>query len=53
MGRANDPPVFKAFDKMMKGKGMSEADGKQFEEIMKGYHDLLEHGRREIYTIEG
>lgn len=22
-------------------------------EIMEGYHDLIEHGRREIYTIEG
>lgn len=26
---------------------------KEFEEIMKGYHDLIDHGRREIYTIEG
>ena len=28
-------------------------DAKEFEAIMKGYHDLVEHGRREIYTIEG
>ena len=28
-------------------------DMKQFEEIMKGYHDLLDHGKREIYKIEG
>ena len=28
-------------------------DMKEFEEIMKGYHDLVDHGRREIYTIEG
>jgi hypothetical protein len=28
-------------------------DAKEFDEIMKGYHDLVDHGRREIYTIEG
>ena len=27
-------------------------DAKEFDEIMKGYHDLVESGRREIYTIE-
>ncbi|HJU72236.1 MAG TPA: hypothetical protein VJ717_00710 [Gemmatimonadaceae bacterium] len=32
--------------------GESE-DMKEFEEIMKGYHDLVDSGRREIYTIEG
>jgi hypothetical protein len=26
---------------------------KEMEAIMKGYHDLVDHGRREIYTIEG
>jgi hypothetical protein len=41
------------FDDMMAGRGMSEADGKEFENIMKGYHDLVDHGRREIYKIEG
>jgi hypothetical protein len=25
---------------------------KEFEAIMKGYHDLVDHGRREIYNIE-
>ena len=25
---------------------------KEFQEAMKGYHDLLDHGRREIYMIE-
>jgi hypothetical protein len=33
--------------------GQGEEDAKEFEEIMKGYHDLVESGRREIYTIEG
>lgn len=26
---------------------------KRTEDIMKGYHDLVDHGRREIYKIEG
>ncbi len=25
---------------------------KEFQDAMKGYHDLIEHGRREIYTLE-
>jgi hypothetical protein len=25
---------------------------KEFQEIMKGYHDLVENGRREIYKLE-
>ncbi len=33
--------------------GQDEEEGKEFEEIMKDYHDLVESGRREIYTIEG
>ena len=40
------------FDDMMQGKGMTEELMKQFEEIMKDYHDLVERGRREIYKIE-
>ena len=27
-------------------------DAKEFEAIMKGYHDLVDYGRREIYNIE-
>jgi len=41
------------FEKMMSGAGVSEADGKEMENLMKGYHDLVDHGRREIYKIEG
>jgi hypothetical protein len=33
--------------------GESSDDAKEFEDIMKGYHDLVDHGRREIYKIEG
>ena len=46
-------PSMKAFEEMMQGQGMSEEAGKEFEEIMKGYHDFVDHGRREIYKIEG
>jgi hypothetical protein len=27
-------------------------DVKEFQDVMKGYHDLVDHGRREIYMIE-
>jgi hypothetical protein len=48
-------PSMKALEDMFAGQGQSQNadDMKQFEEIMKGYHDLVEYGRREIYKIEG
>jgi hypothetical protein len=42
-------PSLEAFMSM----GQSSEEMKEFEAIMKGYHDLVDHGRREIYTIEG
>ena len=33
--------------------GESSEEMKEIEASMKGYHDLVDHGRREIYTIEG
>lgn len=45
-------PSLQAFEEMMAGQGMSEADGKEMERIMEGYHDLVDHGRREIFRIE-
>lgn len=42
----------KAFEEMFEMPGREE-DMKQFEALMKGYHDLVESGRREIYKIEG
>jgi hypothetical protein len=42
-----------AFEEMMKGAGQPAEAMKEFDTIMKGYHDLVEYGRREIYTIEG
>jgi len=46
-------PSMQAFEEMMQGQGQSAEDTKEFEKIMEGYHDLVEHGRREIYKIEG
>src|SRR6476619_2963017 len=31
---------------------MQSAEMKDFQDIMKGYHDLVDKGRREIYTLE-
>jgi hypothetical protein len=45
-------PSMQAFEEMMQGKGMTPELGKQMESLMSGYHDLVEHGRREIYKIE-
>jgi hypothetical protein len=36
------------FEKMMS----DPATGKEFELVMKGYHEHVDSGRREIYTIE-
>jgi hypothetical protein len=43
-----------AFEKMMSGQdaGMDAETMKQMEELGKGYHDLVEFGRREIYKLE-
>jgi hypothetical protein len=40
------------FEKMMSGAGQSPEDQKEMERLMVGYHDLVDHGRREIYKIE-
>jgi hypothetical protein len=37
------------FQRMM----TTSMDNKELEEAMKGYHDHVVNGRREIYTIEG
>ena len=36
------------FEEMMS----DPAQGKEFEQVMKGYHEFVDSGRREIYTIE-
>ena len=30
-----------------------QMDMKELQDVMKDYHDLVDHGRREIYRIEG
>jgi hypothetical protein len=45
-------PSIEAFEKMMANPGGSAEDMKEFEKIMKDYHDLVDSGRREIYKIE-
>ena len=46
-------PNMTEFEKMMQGGGQDAAAAKEFETLMQGYHELVEYGRREIYTIEG
>jgi hypothetical protein len=46
-------PSLQAFEEMMSNPQGSAEDMKKFEELMKGYHDLVDHGRREVYKIEG
>ncbi len=45
-------PSLSAFEEMMANPTGSAEDQKEFESIMKGYHDLVVKGRREIYRIE-
>ena len=42
-----------AFDNMMSGNVPQDPEVmKKMEELMKGYHDLVDHGRREIFKLE-
>lgn len=43
---------FQAFEAMMTAPQGTAEDVKEFESIMKDYHDLVQKGRREIYRIE-
>ena len=42
----------KELEDMMAGKGMTEDIMKEFEVIMKDYHEMVDQGRREVYKIE-
>jgi len=47
-------PDLPTFERMMSSPPAGSADDmKQMEELMKGYHDLVDYGKREIYKIEG
>jgi hypothetical protein len=41
-----------SLDAFMKMGQEGDELSKQMGKIMEGYHDLVEHGRREIYTVE-
>lgn len=41
-----------SFEKMMSDPQGSAEDMKAFEELMKGYHELVDQGKREIYKLE-
>jgi hypothetical protein len=45
-------PSMSALEEMFSGAGQNEQDMKEFQNIMTGYHDLVEYGRREIYKLE-
>ena len=47
-----EAPTLQAFEDMMSMAQASAEDAKAMEEIMKGYHDIVDHGRREIYRLE-
>jgi isopentenyl diphosphate isomerase/L-lactate dehydrogenase-like FMN-dependent dehydrogenase len=46
-------PSMAEFERMMQGPPQNDPNAKEFENIMKGYHDLVEYGRREVYKVEG
>jgi hypothetical protein len=41
-----------AFEAMMNNPQGSAEDMKELEKIMEGYHDLVDHGKREVFRIE-
>jgi len=47
-----EAPSLDAFEKSMSEPQGKPEDMKKLEEIMKGYHDLVDHGKREVYKIQ-
>jgi hypothetical protein len=48
-----EAPSLGAFEKMMAGDGATAEQMKEMDNLMKGYHDFVDHGKREIFKIEG
>ena len=46
-------PTLQAFEDMMSNPKGSPEDLKEFENLRKGYHELVDYGKREIYKLEG
>lgn len=44
-----ETPTMDAYEANMK----KQMEAKEVQDAMKDYHDLVDHGRREIYRIEG
>ena len=45
-------PTFQAYEQMMAAPPGGPDAAKEFENIMKDYHDLVQRGKREIYKLE-
>jgi hypothetical protein len=46
-------PDVATFERLMNNPQGSPQDMKKMEQIMSGYHDLVDVGKREIYKLEG
>jgi hypothetical protein len=46
-------PSLGDFEKMMAGQGPGADKMKEMDEVMKGYHEFVDVGKREIYKVEG
>jgi len=42
----------KSLEDMFTNTGGNPDDMKEMEKLMQGYHDLVDHGKREIYKLE-
>jgi hypothetical protein len=47
-----EAPSLSAFEQMMAGQGPGADKMKEMDNVMKGYHEFVDHGRREIYKVE-
>jgi hypothetical protein len=45
-------PSLQAFEDMMANPQGAPEQQKEIENLMKDYHDLVDHGKREIYKLE-
>jgi hypothetical protein len=43
----------RSMEDMFAGQGQNGDAMKEMETLMKGYHELVDHGKREIYKLEG
>ena len=48
-----EAPSLGAFEQMMAGQGPGADQMKEMDNVMKGYREFVDHGKREIYKVEG